>query len=256
MKENLTSTSENMLKKYIRLPFTIIELLVVISIISILASLLLPALRKAKESAHRTVCAGGMKQLGIGLRNYVTDSDSWWPYREATGFTPLRFWALQLTEGDYMNQGESPEDFSVRCPSRKRNSGNAYLKCTSDYIINAVASDGGWFNMGGGLREGNFNMRGCKDMAIGAPSTFGILGEKDDEYVGSHHYVTDFRYLCTNAIAPTTTGCAMSLDSHDQSSNYICADGHTENISWRNFKWGLFTIRKISSYKDKTILNR
>src|SRR5512142_2027300 len=59
--------------------FTLIELLVVIAIIAILAAILFPVFAQARESARTSTCLSNVKQLTLGMMQYVQDYDERFP---------------------------------------------------------------------------------------------------------------------------------------------------------------------------------
>lgn len=123
-------------KRIPRLGFTLIELLVVIAIIAILAAILFPVFARARENARRASCQSNLKQLGLGIMQYVQDYDERYPaYVRQYGITyqnngvnmPYLVWQLQVqpylksrqifacpSNTNGLIQGTSPGVFDIR----------------------------------------------------------------------------------------------------------------------------------------------
>lgn len=100
--------------------FTLIELLVVIAIIAILAAMLLPALARAKEEAHRAVCKSNMRQMALTAIMYAGDNQERFPSARRDNNPAGSYHAVWIPTNSFRYFESQMPTNCMTCPDQNR----------------------------------------------------------------------------------------------------------------------------------------
>jgi prepilin-type N-terminal cleavage/methylation domain-containing protein/prepilin-type processing-associated H-X9-DG protein len=210
--------------------FTLVEMLVVMSIIALLMAILLPSLRRARALAQRVVCLSNMRQMGIALNAYCLDSQYHLPPSSCRITDPNEYWLYILNK-----YSQSPLLF--RCPSDK-----AKLFIDWSKPIASQPPDARWSS----YEVNNLLDPSVPRYGAGYNAYNSVLSIR---HPGSCIYVAECPESWTNVDHPHAE-LWLSLQQaegfvdwnrHIGNSNYLFADGHAENLIFEE-TWDYPTI--------------
>jgi len=226
--------------------FTLIELLVVIAIIAILASMLLPALSKAKDKSKSIACVNNLKQQGLCLSLYNDDNQATYPLGLDNSVNP-NIWMWPALLRTYTTKGSTTGVF--RCPSAPEQylwtpTFGSGLPASDGYLANEyrLVADGAHY-----LSYG-YNVWGSVDNApplygLGVYLSHGVVKEssvvKPVQMIAigdSNWDVANGGDALWNGYIGGYTGAAPNylrqspLDLHNKRANIVFCDGHVQSM--------------------------
>ena len=189
--------------------FTLIELLVVIAIIAILASMLLPALGKAREKAKAISCVNQQKQIGSAFSFYFDDRDGWIPNN--TGSSGSKMWR-HLT-GAYIYPGKTDTELNDII------AGQSIYSCPTAIALHATRKPSYGMNLFAGSVHSSYKKLLPKLALVRHASQTCLFG--DGKFIESGPYW-----------AQTIEGSSHSFPDleHNDRANFAYIDGHVEPL--------------------------